>query len=107
MAIVGTVIGVLALLATAWGVYYAHGQLSEAIKVREENRKFVEQQQKQDDLWAGKYVKAGKLLCRIADTDRLAIFAPRAGRAMFVGGSLGMLFGDDVRRHILGQLIEE
>jgi hypothetical protein len=32
MAIIGTVIGVLAFIATAWGVYYARGQLREAKK---------------------------------------------------------------------------
>jgi len=107
MAILGIVIGVLALLATAWGVYYSRGQLREAEKVREENQRFAKQQREEDDTWAEKYVRAGKLLCRIADADRFAIFPAKAARVMYLGGSLGMLFGEDVRKQILGQLIEE
>ncbi|SRR6266478_2374685 len=100
------VIGVAALAASLWGVYYSRGQLSEAKKVREENRTAIEKQAKEDDLWADKYVKAGKLLCQIADWDRLNLFRGEK-RAIYLGGNLEMLFGKDVHKHILGQLIEK
>jgi hypothetical protein len=95
------VISILALVATAVGVYYSRGQLREAKKVREDNRRLIEDQQREDDLWSDKYVKAGKLLCRIADMDRIGM------KVHFLGGTLGMLFGEDVRKHILGLLIEQ
>jgi hypothetical protein len=102
------VIGMAALLATLGGVYYSRGQLREAEKVREQNQIFAEKQAREDDLWADKCVKAGTLLCQIADWDRPDFFGGGAGkRAVYLGGNLEMLFGRDVRKHILGQLIEK
>src|SRR6266850_3819837 len=99
-------LGVAALAATLWGVDYSRRQLSEAKRVREENRAFAENQAKEDDLWSEKYVKAGTLLCQLADWDRLLLFGGEK-RAVYLGGNLEMLFGKDVRKHILGQLIEK
>jgi hypothetical protein len=101
------VIGAAALVATLWGVYYAYGQLREAKRVREENRTLAEKQAKEDDLWADKYVKAGKILCEIADWDRFKLFQAGLGKHVCQNGTLSLLFSDDIRRHILGQLIQK
>jgi hypothetical protein len=66
MAIIGTVIGVLAFIATAWGVYYARGQLREAQEIRMQNQLFIENQTREDDLWSEKSVRASELLCKVA-----------------------------------------
>jgi hypothetical protein len=105
MAILGIMIGVLALAATIWGVYYSRGQLREAQRIREENKTFGEREKKDDDLWAGKYVRAATLLCKIADTDRFpAVFYPR--KIFYLGGTLTAVFSEDVCKQIVGQLIE-
>lgn len=102
MAIFGIVISVLALLATGWGVYYARGQLREAQRVREQNRDFIENQMKEDDLWSEKYTRASQVLCAVA---------PRSvqGSANRPGGdALCVLFPDyAVRNRILSYLIEK
>lgn len=98
------VIGVVAVLATLWGVYYARGQLQEAQKIREQNERFAENQMKDDDLWAEKYIKAAQLLCKIADMDKPSLFGP--ARVVYAGGPLRVIFAEDVSKRILGQLIE-
>jgi hypothetical protein len=101
------VISILALVAGVLSAFYGYGQLQEAKRVREEIRNLAGEQQREDDLWAEKFVKAGKLLCRMADMDGLGmVFGPQR-TVYFPGGSLGMLFGEDVHKHILGLLIEQ
>jgi hypothetical protein len=96
---------VITLLIGAVTIYLAHGQLREARRVREQNLTFVEKQMKEDNLWADKYFRAATILCKIADMDRLPMFGS-SGRTVYLGGPLGALFSEDVRKHILGQLIE-
>ena len=102
MAVAGIVIGVLALMATVWGVYYARGQLREAQKVRSQNQLFIENQMRDDDLWSEKSVHASQVLCSVA---------PRfvQGNANRPGGdALCLLFPDYViRNRILSHLIEK
>jgi len=105
MAILGILIGVLALVATVWGVFYSGGQLREAKAIREQNERNATAQMKEDNLWAEKYIKAGNLMCRIADTDRFGFISP--ARVVYMNGALSALFNDDVRRQILGQLIDQ
>jgi type II secretory pathway pseudopilin PulG len=100
------VISILALLATAAGVYYSRGQLQQADAARDESRRLIEQQQAEDNLWADKYLRAGTLLCRIGDTDRLGVFGTNKRTIVFPNGVLGMLFTDNVYKHIMSQLIE-
>ena len=102
MAVIGIVIGVLALIGTGWGVYYARGQLREAQKVREQNEAFINTQMKQDDLWAEKSVRASQMLCAVA--PRFVQGGPgRPG-----GDALCLLFPDyRVRNRILSHLIEK
>lgn len=102
MAIVGTVIGVLAFIATAWGVYYARGQLREAQEIRMQNQLFIENQTREDDLWSEKNVRASELLCKVA--PRFVQGGP--GRPS--GDALCLLFPDySVRNRILSHLIEK
>jgi len=109
MAILGILIGVLALVATLWGVFYSRGQLREAKAIREQSERNAAAQMEEDNLWAEKQIKAATLLCKLADTDRLDLFGGFGGKVktLYAGGSVGMLFGDDVRKQILGQLIEK
>jgi hypothetical protein len=102
MAIVGIVIGVLALMATVWGVYYARGQLREAQKVRKENQRFIENQMRDDDLWSEKSVRASQVLCVVAPR----FVQGNANRPS--GDALCLLFPDYVvRNRILSHLIEK
>jgi hypothetical protein len=102
MAIVGIVIGVLALMATVWGVYYARGQLREAQKVRKENKRFIENQMRDDDLWSEKSVRASQVLCAVAPR----FVQGNANRPS--GDALCLLFPDYVvRNRILSHLIEK
>jgi hypothetical protein len=101
MAIVGIVIGVLALMATVWGVYYARGQLREAQKVRKEQR-FIENQMRDDDLRSEKSVRASQVLCAVAPP----FVQGNANRPS--GYALYLLFPDYVvRNRILSHLIEK
>jgi hypothetical protein len=96
MAIVGTVIGVLAFIATACDVYYARGQLREAQKNRVQNQLFIENRIRENDLWSEKNVRASELLCKIA--SRFVQGGP--GRPS--GDALSLLFPDySVRNRIL------
>jgi hypothetical protein len=102
MGLFGAAIGVLALIATAWGVYYARGQLREARRVREENEAFIQRQMQEDDLWSEKCVRVAQVLCAVA---------PRflQGNANKPGGdALCLLFPDyALRNRVLSHLIEK
>jgi hypothetical protein len=98
---------ILALIAGVLSAFYGRGQLREAKRVREETLKLSEKQKQEDDAWAEKHVKAGQLLCRLADMDKTNLVARNGRYVMRQSHSLEMMFGDDVFRHILGQLIQQ
>lgn len=99
---------VLTLLATAWGIYYARKQahaadeqLREAEHIKEQTQTFVERQMREDDLWSEKYVRAGKLLCRLAERGVY-------NNTLYTRGRLDAVFQDlNVQTQIRSHLIEE
>jgi hypothetical protein len=99
---IGTLVGVLALIATARGVYYARGQLREAQRVRQQNQAFIANQMKDDDLWSERSMHASQALCNVA---------PRfvqGGPSRPSGDALCLLFPDHSQgNRILSHLIEK
>jgi hypothetical protein len=105
MAILGILVGVLALVATIWGAVFSRGQLREAKAIRAQNERTALVQMEEDNLWAEKQVRAATMLCRIADLDKLPMFGSST-KIIYMGGTLSAIFPEDVRKQILGQLIE-
>jgi len=66
-----TIIGVLALVGTLAGVYYARGQLREAKRVREENAAAIarqDQAESEESEWANRYERLVSQLTQISPT---------------------------------------
>ncbi len=71
LAVVVTIISVLALLGTLVGVYYARGQLREARKVREENAEAFARQheaESEESEWANRHERLVSQLTKITPT---------------------------------------